>query len=184
MKKQVRSALAVGLVLLLALMAACSKIEQNKEEPGQSSEAGQSSSQSEEVQQSNEQGGYRFLAGTVALMPGASFSPEALPQAVQQAEIPSCAFEGLDEVYTYEAYEVTAHKEGDAMQVYAVYLLEPSVSTEEGVSLGDTKEQMIAAYSDAYTENGSEYIYAKGQTQLCFILQGEVIISIEYRMAA
>ncbi len=42
---------------------------------------------------------------------------------------------------------------------------------------------MIAAYSSDYEEVGAECIYQKADTQLCFILQDDVIISIEYRIA-
>lgn len=37
-------------------------------------------------------------------------------------------------------------------------------------------------YGETYSQNDSELIFTKGNTSLCLILNGDTVISIEYRM--
>lgn len=112
---------------------------------------------------------------------GEAFDASALPE-VEPYEIPSCAFEGTDMIYTYETFEVTAYQENGAGTVYSVYLLDPAAVTPEGLALGDDAARVTALYGEAAV-SGDELTYRKGDTLLIILLQNDTVISIEYRLA-
>ena len=127
---------------------------------------------------------YAFEAEGVQLVPGAAFDADALPEASSVYTVPSCALEGTDNVYNYDdAFEVTAFDEGDGEFIYSVYILDPNVTTPEGLALGDSKDSVVALYGAGYQDNGNEYVYQAGDTILDIIFQGDSVASIEYRLA-
>ena len=62
-------------------------------------------------------------------------------------------------------------------------LKDDSIATAEGVCIGDSLEKLQEVYGEATLENGM-LIYAKDGMKLCFIMQDDSVISIEYRSTA
>lgn len=125
---------------------------------------------------------FTFKLGETTIVPGEKSDLSKLPEPDAISEITSCAFDGVDKVMTYkDKYEITAHIEGDDAIVYSVFLFDPNLKTQEGLSMGETKAKMIEIYGENFTQDGDGCIYTKGKTQLIMILQDDVIISIEYR---
>lgn len=118
----------------------------------------------------------------VKLVPGAAFDATALPEAASVMEVPSCAFEGTDNAYNYEAFELTAYDEGAGEIIYSIYLLDPNTSTDEGLYLGDSLERAKELYGTDYAEDGTQITFTRGETTLNLILQDTTITSIEYRL--
>lgn len=104
----------------------------------------------------------------------------ALGEPVSYYESASCAFEGLDKTYTYRGFEIDTYPEGDKDYVSAVVLKDDSVQTAEGVYIGDSLEKVQQKYGDGATE-GTAVVYAKDGMKLCFIMQNDEVVSIEYR---
>jgi len=125
--------------------------------------------------------GYTYQG--VKLVPGEAFDSGKLPEAVGTYTIPSCAFSGTDNVYTYDTIEVVAYDEGQGEHLYCIYLVDPNTPTDEGLMLGDSVERMVEIYGDNYTQTGTEYAYYRGDTILIILAQGGVINGIEIRMA-
>ena len=100
---------------------------------------------------------------------------------VSYYEAPSCAFEGVDKIYTYASFQIDTYPIDGVDMLASIYFLDDLVQTPEGISLFMTKDDMIAAYGEATTVNGTEYIYEKGNGTLRFIIDENEIISIEYR---
>ena len=124
---------------------------------------------------------FAFAVDGVTLMPGAAFDAAQLPQPDSVYEVPSCAIEGTDNVYNYGSFEVTAFQDAAGEKIYSVYFLEASLTTTEGLALGDSVDKLVSLYGDGYEVNGTEYYYVRGETILSVLVQGDVIISIEYR---
>ena len=124
---------------------------------------------------------YFFVYEGVEIVPGAAFDPAALPEADSMYTVPSCALEGTDNVYNYGTFEVTAFAEGEGESVYSIYLLDPNIATAEGLALGDELSKVLQLYGEEYTEEGTAYVYTRGETMLYIIAQDDVVISIEYR---
>jgi hypothetical protein len=130
-----------------------------------------------------EEGTFSYTYHGTQLIPGEAFNAAKLPKAVGTYTIPSCAFSGTDNVYTYDSIEVVAYDEGNGEHLYCIYLVDPNVSTDEGLCLGDSVEKMIELYGENYTRTGSEYAYYRGNSILIILAQGGVINGIEIRMA-
>lgn len=126
--------------------------------------------------------GFAFQAGDASLMPGAVYDPSALPEPESVYTIPSCAFEGTDNVYSFGAYEVTTYSGTGTEVIYSIYLLDANTATSEGLALGDDLAKVQQLYGTDGAADSRELVYTRGQTQLVLILQDDVVISIEYRM--
>ncbi|MDE7223004.1 MAG: hypothetical protein K2O34_04390 [Acetatifactor sp.] len=129
--------------------------------------------------------GYVFVTGGVTVGVDADVAPvlQALGEPKSYFEAASCAFEGLDKIYTYNGFEIDTYPAQDKDLVSAVILKDDSVTTAEGVCIGDSLEKLQETYGEAAQENGM-VVYEKDGMKLCFILQDDSIISIEYRSTA
>lgn len=106
---------------------------------------------------------------------------EKLGEPVSYYEAASCAFEGLDKIYTYASFQLDTYPQDGKDMLASIYFKDDLVQTTEGISLYMTKDDMIKAYGEASTVNDNEYIYEKGNGRLRFILKDDEIISIEYQ---
>lgn len=129
--------------------------------------------------------GYVLTVNNVTVEVDAEAAPivEALGEPVSYFEAASCAFEGLDKIYTYNSFEIDTYPSQDRDLVSAVILKDDSIATAEGVCIGDSLEKLQEVYGEATLENGM-LIYAKDGMKLCFIMQDDSVISIEYRSTA
>ncbi len=116
----------------------------------------------------------------IVITPKTTFNKEAIAEEVKVSEIPSCAFEGTDNVYTYENLEITTAKVEEKETIYSVYFTNSEMQTKEGVKITDDKAKMMEVYGNNYEEQGSKYAYTKGDVNLSFIIENDVITSIEY----
>lgn len=103
-----------------------------------------------------------------------------LGEAMQQYKSPSCAFDGEDNVYDYEKFQITTYVSNNTEVFTGVYILDESIQTNEGIHIGSTRQEMIDAYGEDYTENYGAYTYNKGKTDLSFILVDDEITAISY----
>jgi len=129
--------------------------------------------------------GYVFMVNNVTVEVDAEAAPvvEALGEPVSYFEAASCAAQGLDKIYTYSGFEIDTYPARDKDLVSAVILKDDSVATAEGICIGDSLEKLQEVYGEATQENGM-LIYARDGMNLCFILQDDSVISIEYRSTA
>lgn len=129
--------------------------------------------------------GYVFVTGGATVEVDSDMAPilQVLGEPMSYFEAASCAFEGLDKIYTYSSFEIDTYPLQDRDLVSAVILKDDSVATAEGVCIGDTLEKLLETYGDGTRESGM-LVYEKDGMKLCFILQDDSIISIEYRSTA
>ena len=135
-----------------------------------------------ESEEAAEYKGYAFIYQDVVIEMDADAAPivEKLGEANSYFEAPSCAFEGIDKMYTYGSFELDTYPMGNKDYVSAVIFKDDAIATPEGVGVGDTAEKMTEIYGEGTLENGMT-VYEKDGMKLCFILQEESIVSIEYR---
>lgn len=128
--------------------------------------------------------GYTFTVQdtTVQIDADMSVVTEALGEPLSYYEAPSCAFDGMDKIYTYAGFTVQTYPDNN--NIYMIVLKDDSVATEEGVSIGDSREQVEQAYGSEYTEETGKIVYKKDGMKLGFIFQEDEVVSIEYSSTA
>ena len=103
------------------------------------------------------------------------------------AEMQSCSFDGIAKLYIYNGFEISTYLKNktDNDRIYSVTLNDDSVTTVEGMYIGQTFDDMVAIYGAEYKETAgtSKYKYEKGGTVLAFSIEDGIIISISYEVA-
>lgn len=145
-------------------------------------EKGRDTEVSDRENTKEEEGVFSFAYEGAALIPGELVDHAKLPKYADVAEVPSCAFGGNDNVYNFEAFELTAYLDGEEERVYSIYFMDPNLPTTEGLRLGDTVDDMKSLYGEDYEEKENAYTYTRGETSLIMITRNDIVISIEYRL--
>ena len=107
----------------------------------------------------------------------------ALGECKSYTEEKSCAFDGLDKNYTFTSFILTTYPDGDRDRINSVTLRDDTVSTADGISIGDTKEKVEEVYG-ADSFNGINAYIMDNPTkdaQLTVILDGDTVSSIQYQ---
>lgn len=105
---------------------------------------------------------------------------QGLGEPASYFEAPSCAFQGIDKMYTYSHFEIDTYPDGDTDKISMILFLDDLVSTPEGVCIGMSKADMEKAYGTDYEVSSGFYRYTKDNMKLSFIIENEEITSIEY----
>ena len=79
----------------------------------------------------------------------------------------------------YGHVEVDTYPQGEEDFISSIYFLDDLAVTNEGVRVGSSKEEMEAAYGTDYSVVGTECIYAKGNSELRIIVEGDKVSSIQ-----
>ena len=103
-------------------------------------------------------------------------------------EMDSCSFDGIAKIYYYGSFEIETYLKtrNGRDRVYSIDLIDDSISTPEGVYIGQTYEDMSGAYGTDYEiipEVPGFYSYFKNGTVLNFNIKDGAIISITYKIA-
>lgn len=95
-------------------------------------------------------------------------------------ESESCAFQGLDKVYTYGSVVISTYPQDGEDFVYTIELKDDTVETAEGICIGSSKDDVVAAYGTAASETDTALTYQKDDCVLAFILDGDSVTNITY----
>ena len=132
-----------------------------------------SSSASSESKQEKASSGDRYqldFNGTQVVL-GAEMAPVAdkLGKPTKYFESQSCAYQGLDKVYTYGGVIIRTYPENDVDYVLNIELKDDSVSTVEGISIGDAKAKVKEAYGEPTSTTDTSDVFVKGNSKLSII---------------
>ncbi len=128
---------------------------------------------------------YKFVYNGAELVPGEPFADakEILGDPTNYYESASCAFDGIDKIYTYGSVQITVSEykdKGDC--VYSIVLLDDANATPEGIYVGSNKSSVVSALGEG-VDNGTSLIYTGGHTQLVLLIREDAVTSIQYRFA-
>lgn len=173
-----RIILSLLIILMLLSLATCGKKE--TEDTGT---ATNQTTKEQETKRKDE--GWYFKKGDVRVEMNAPADPiiAALGDYKSAYEAPSCAFEGMDVVYTYPGFEVLTHVVEGKARISGVVLRDDTVETIEGICIGSSKEEAEAAYGKI-KEGASSLQISKGNTELLVIVTDGVVSSIQYYIAS
>ncbi len=105
---------------------------------------------------------------------------EALGEPMNYFEAPSCAFVGMDKIYTYSGFEFQTYTKDEKDYIASIRFLDDSITTPEGIGLNASLEDVTAAYGKDYKQSFTQYTYTKGKCNLSFILENNEVVSVEY----
>ena len=165
MNKNIRNSIII--ILIMAIIIVCIHIISNR------------NAENDEVNNIQE---YVFCNNNNKIKIDDEFSREKYGQEKEYSEIISCAYEGLDRIYKYENYEITTYERDGKERIQSIYLLNDMAKTEEDVKITDSYNKMIEKYSDNYVREENMYTYIQGKTALKFIVENNIITSIEYSL--
>ena len=93
----------------------------------------------------------------------------------------SCAFGGDDTTYYYGSIEIATNNEDGYERIYNIYLKDDLVSTEEGICVGNTVEDVKSVYGDPSDKSTDAcLVYEKDSMTLSFTLADGVVTSVRY----
>lgn len=179
-----KTMILIFIMAALLLLVSCAKETQNDagnitNTPKQS---GESANETEDETAPQTEEGFCFKVNDVVIPMNVDAAPiiEALGEADSYFEAPSCAFQGLDKIYSYSGFEINTYPNGEKDYISSVYLKDDSVETDKGICIGSTLDEVIEAYGDDYTEKSGEYVYTSGQTRLSFLIGDGCVSAITY----
>ncbi|MBO4452840.1 MAG: hypothetical protein J5793_02790 [Clostridia bacterium] len=152
--------LAVLAILCLALVA-CGNGNQTVSET--SGEANSAAAESGSGQTVNELKGFYFAVGDTKIYINADMAPirEALGEPAAYQESESCAFQGLDKVFSYGSYWIRTYPKDGVDYVLSVELKDDTVSTAEKLYIGDSVDKVKEIYGEPTVTNENSLVYVK-----------------------
>ncbi len=98
-------------------------------------------------------------------------------------ESTSCAFDGIDKMYTYDHFRIETYPDGEKDRISYIFFLDDMAETPEGICIGMTKEEVEDAYGTDYEDKSGLLVYTKDGKHLSFLIEDGVVTSIEYSSA-
>ena len=127
---------------------------------------------------------YSFKSGEVgfSVHHDADAVIEKLGDPIDLVETPSCGGGAEpDREYTYAGFKFNTVNENGLNKIVKIVLTDDSVSTPEGISIGSSRDEVIAAYGESFTENASGTLtYTDGTTKLMIGIKDGAVSAIHY----
>jgi hypothetical protein len=172
----------IGMVFLL--FTGCGQTGESKKGNAGSpadTKANNEASQDAGSQKSSSEGfSYEYNGVKIPMNVDAAPIIEKLGKPANYFEAASCAFQGLDKVYTYSNFEIGTYPKGDKDFISTVTFLDDTVETDQGICVGSTLDEVKDAYGKDFTNKGTSYEYRKGDTKLTFIIEDDSVAQITY----
>ncbi|MBR5731502.1 MAG: hypothetical protein IKX89_06125 [Firmicutes bacterium] len=93
-------------------------------------------------------------------------------------EAPSCAFDGMDKIYSYGGYDILTYTMDGKDFISGVVLRDDTVETPEGIAIGSKLDDVKKKY-DAKEDGSSINVYSDN-CRLLIIFDNGVVSSIQY----
>lgn len=105
---------------------------------------------------------------------------EALGEPESYTEEPSCAFDGLDKTYCYGSFYLTTYPQDGTDYIYSLWFVDDSVTTEEGLRIGDSQEQVENLYKNAQWNGTNGYLISTENASLRILISDEQVSAVVY----
>ncbi len=186
MKTKVKALTTFALCMIMVFcLAGCSDDTEKEKEgnKGNDKKTEQSNSDDSSKTDAKEPAGYVFESNGTTFgvdMDMAEVAAKLGEPKSEPFEAPSCAGQGTAIIYDYGSFEIETYPKDDKNLISFIILKDDTVATKEGIDLSKSKDDIIEAYGENYTENDNGLTYSKDGMKLNFILDGDSIKSIEY----
>ena len=95
-------------------------------------------------------------------------------------EAPSCAFDGIDRIFSFPGIQIHTYPFEDKDLVHTISLRDDSVSTVEGIYLGTAPEKVFNIYGDIFENEFDMFTFTRGQTTLSLLIENNMVVAITY----
>lgn len=127
----------------------------------------------------------RYMGRIYAVDEPVAGALDALGEPQSYYEAPSCAFEGLDKIYTYANITIDTYPDADKNDLIScISLKDDTITTREGAMIGMFENEIRALYGDPTSDEGAKWVYEKDGMKLNFIFRDGKVALIEYRTTA
>ena len=173
--------LALAMLLCVGLIA-CGSAQNNKTGETASTKTEAPTEEAKTENGKSEDGGYTFVLNGVKIALNAEMAPivEKLGEPTKYYESESCAYQGLDKVYTYGGVTINTYPVGGVDYVLDIVLRDDTVSTAEGLCIGDPQAKVGEIYGTPTATRDNAVCYIKEGTQLNFFFEDGAISTITY----
>lgn len=191
LQKQINKELAISkwIVVILACVlllsfAACGEeqrlvsVESKNEKVTESQDSQVHGSDIVEID--TEEPPFGFSAYGIVLIPGHVFDASLLPEANSVYAVPNCALDTMDNLYAYDDFELTAYSDGGHEIICSIWLSNPNLATDEGLTFGDGIDRVTQIYGSDREETDTSIVYTRGDTQLSLLMQDGIVVDIQY----
>lgn len=123
----------------------------------------------------------------IDLLVDADFAPSLalLGEPLSCFESESCAFQGLDKVFTFPGFCVNTYPKEGLDLIQSIYLMDDTVTTAEGAYIGMHTDELAALYGEPSAEAEGSVSFIKGGCALAFIHDADgYITAITYSSLA
>ena len=175
--------LAIAMIMSAVALTACGSSSDNTSTTAETTTAAAAADEATTAAaaaSSTDQYAFTYKGTVISMKADAASIIEALGEPKSYTEETSCAFEGLDKNYTYTSFILTTYPDGDTDRVNSLTLKDDTVSTADGICIGDSKDKVEEVYgADAF--NGvNAYIITETDASLTVILENDKVSSIQY----
>jgi len=95
-------------------------------------------------------------------------------------EAPSCAFDGIDRIFSFPGLQIHTYPHNDTDLIHTISIRDDSILTQNGIYLGNTWAQVLAQYGNDYQHEFGMFTFTKGATTLQFFVENDMVTAITY----
>jgi len=117
---------------------------------------------------------------TISMSQNIDDTISALGEPLGVFEQPSCAFDGIDRIFSFPGLQIHTYPVGDADFIHTVSIRDDSHVTGNGIYLGVNFNAVVAAYGSEYEQEGSMFTFTRGITFLQFFIESDIVTAITY----
>lgn len=110
---------------------------------------------------------------------------EALGEPQSTFESNSCAYQGKDEFYYYDGFEIMVNEIDGEKRITGITLADDTITNPQGVKIGMDINEALGLMGEGYTQAGNVYKYVAGSTMFRLKeFDDGTIVAAEYCVAA
>lgn len=95
-------------------------------------------------------------------------------------EAPSCAFDGIDRIFSYPGVQIHTYPDGDEDFVHTISIRDDSISIYGGIFLGSSFDDVTSVFGTNYDRDFDMFTYTKGDTTLAFLIEDGIVTAITF----
>ncbi|MCL2287143.1 MAG: hypothetical protein FWC32_12375 [Firmicutes bacterium] len=136
----------------------------------------------EEALGNSEEFDFFFRETVISLNQNMAEVLDVLGEPIGIRQTPSCAFEGYDRIFGFGAINIHTYPIGDDDFIQVINFRDDSVTTRNGIRLGDSWNKVVDTYGSDYEQDFNIRTFTRGRTMLSFFVENDIVVEITYSL--